>query len=232
MIIPLLLGLFGSMHCVAMCGPIALALPVHQFNPTKKTIAILLYHLGRIGIYVLLGVLFGTLGKGLFIAGLQQNVSIILGVILICGVLFLNEKKLQNSILKSNSKWYLKFKNSFGIYIRKKTNTSFLIMGALNGLLPCAMIYMALFGATATQGSLYGGLFMLWYGLGTIPLLTLLVWMGNWVSVHFKNKLRKAVPFFLLVTGCLLIIRGLDLDIPYLSPTTLQLFISGNPQCF
>ena len=105
-------------------------------------------------------------------------------------------------------------------------------MGMLNGLLPCAMIYMALFGATATQGSLYGGLFMLWYGLGTIPLLTLLVWVGNWVNKNFKNKLQKAVPVFLIFTGCLLIVRGLDLDIPYVSPSSLQLFISGNPQCF
>jgi len=232
MIIPLLLGLFGSMHCVAMCGPIALALPVHQFNTTKKTAAILLYHLGRISVYVLLGIIFGTLGKGLFIAGLQQNVSIVLGVLLIIGVLFFNEKRLQNVVLSSNSKRYLKFKNSFGTYIRKKTLTSFIVMGMLNGLLPCAMIYMALFGATATQGSLYGGLFMLWYGLGTIPLLTLLVWMGNWVNRNFKNKLQKAVPVFLLFTGCLLIVRGLDLDIPYLSPSSLQLFISGNPQCF
>ena len=232
MIIPLLLGLFGSMHCVAMCGPIALALPVHQFNTTKKTAAILLYHLGRISVYVLLGIIFGTLGKGLFIAGLQQNVSIILGVLLIMGILFFNEKRLQNVVLSSNSKWYLKFKNSFSTYIRKKTLASFVVMGMLNGLLPCAMIYMALFGATATQGSLYGGLFMLWYGLGTIPLLTLLVWMGNWVKRNFKNKLQRAVPVFLFFIGCLLIIRGLDLDIPYLSPSSLQLFISGNPQCF
>lgn len=93
MIIPLLLGLLGSLHCVAMCGPIALALPVHQFNTTKKTASILLYHLGRISVYIVLGVVFGTVGKGLFIAGFQQNVSIILGILLILGVLFFNEKK-------------------------------------------------------------------------------------------------------------------------------------------
>lgn len=232
MIIPLLLGLLGSLHCVAMCGPIALALPVHQFNTTKKTASILLYHLGRISVYVVLGVVFGTVGKGLFIAGFQQNVSIILGILLILGVLFFNEKKMQNLVLSPNSKAYIKFKNTFGTYIRKKTPVSFVIMGMLNGLLPCAMIYMALFGAIATQGSLYGGLFMLWYGLGTIPLLSLLVLMGNWVTNNFKNKFKKAVPVFLIFTGCLLIIRGLNLDIPYLSPSSLQLFISGNPQCF
>lgn len=231
MIIPFMLGLLGSLHCVAMCGPIALALPVHQFNVTKKTVFILLYHLGRIATYVLLGIIFGSLGKGLFIAGFQQNVSVIAGVLLILSVLFFNEKRLQQSLM-SNSRWYLKFKNSFGVYLRKKTAFSFIVLGMLNGLLPCAMIYMALFGATATQGTLYGGLFMLWFGLGTIPLLTVLVWAGNWVNRNFKNKMQRAVPVFLLLTGCLLIIRGLNLDIPYLSPSTLQLFISGNPQCF
>lgn len=232
MIVPLLLGLLSSIHCVAMCGPIALALPVHQFNTTKKTLAILLYHSGRILIYVALGVLFGTIGKGLFIAGFHQNVSVVLGVLLILGVLFFDEKKLQQTLLKSNAKWYVKFKNLFGSYIRKKTNASFIILGMLNGLLPCAMIYMALFGATATQGSFHGGLFMFFYGLGTIPLLTIVVWFGDFINKKIKNKWQSAIPVFLIFTGCLLIVRGLDLDIPYLSPTSLQLFITGNPQCF
>lgn len=231
MIIPLLLGLFSSLHCVGMCGPIALALPVHQFDITKKTTCIIIYHLGRILMYALLGVAFGTIGKGLFIAGFHQNVSVILGVLLILGVLFFNESKIQNSIY-TNSKWFVKVKGYFGTFIRKKTLSSFFVLGVLNGLLPCAMIYMALFGATATQGSLHGALFMFWFGLGTIPLLTAVVWMSQWVNKHFKNKMNKIVPTFLILTGVLLIVRGLGLDIPFLSPSTLQLFISGNPQCF
>lgn len=231
MIIPLLLGLFSSLHCVGMCGPIALALPVHQFDITKKTTCIIIYHLGRILMYALLGVAFGTIGKGLFIAGFHQNVSVILGVLLILGVLFFNESKIQNSIY-TNSKWFVKVKGYFGTFIRKKTLSSFFVLGVLNGLLPCAMIYMALFGATATQGSLHGALFMFWFGLGTIPLLTAVVWMSQWVNKHFKNKMKKIVPIFLILTGVLLIVRGLGLDIPFLSPSTLQLFISGNPQCF
>lgn len=231
MIIPLFLGLFSSLHCVGMCGPIALALPVHQFSVARKTAYIITYHSGRILTYALLGLLFGLIGKGLFIAGFHQNVSIILGILLIVGVLFFNESKIQNR-LYSNSKWYLKFKSYFGAFIQKKTFSSFLILGLLNGLLPCAMIYMALFGATATQGPWHGALFMLWFGLGTIPLLTAVVWMSQWVNKHFKNKMKKLVPSFLILTGVLLIVRGLGLDIPYLSPSALQLFISGNPQCF
>lgn len=232
MIIPLLLGLLSSLHCVAMCGPIALALPVHHLNTTKKTLYILLYHLGRIGMYFLLGCLFGALGKGLFLAGFQQNVSIVLGILLILSVLLFKEKHIEKYVINNNSKWYLKLKNSFGAQLKKRTASSFIVLGALNGLLPCAMIYMALFGATATQGAFYGGWFMFCYGLGTIPLLTAVVWVSQWVNHYFKNKFKKLVPVFLCFTGILLIVRGLGLDIPYISPNTLQLFITGNPQCF
>lgn len=230
MIIPLMLGLLSSLHCVAMCGPIALSLPVHQFKSSKKTLAIILYHLGRLLVYVCLGLIFGAIGKGLFIAGLQQKLSIVLGVLLIV-VVFLNENKFQNNIL-SNGKWYIKFKSLFGNYIQKRTLSSFLVLGMLNGLLPCAMIYMALFGATATQGTFYGGMFMFWFGLGTMPLLTLIISMRDVINSFFKKKLQRVVPFFLMITGLLLILRGLDLDVPYLSPSSLQLFISANPQCF
>lgn len=231
MIIPLILGLLSSLHCIAMCGPIALSLPVHQFTTAKKTLMIILYHLGRLFTYVALGMMFGSIGKGLFIAGFHQKLSIALGVLLIFAVVFLNEKRLQNFIFL-NSKWYIKFKNLFGKYVHKRTKVSFIILGMLNGLLPCAMIYMALFGATATQGTLYGGLFMFWFGLGTIPLLTLLISMRDIINKIFKNKLNKLAPVFLFLTGVLLIVRGLNLDVPLISPSSLQLFISSNPQCF
>lgn len=230
MIVPLLLGLFSSLHCVGMCGPIALALPVHQFSITKKTLCIIAYHLGRITTYALLGMLFGLLGNGLFIAGLHQNVSIVLGVLLILGVLFFNESQIQSKFY-SNSRAYIKFKSYFARFIKKKSLDAFLALGLLNGLLPCAMVYMALFGATATQGALYGALFMLWFGIGTIPLMTAVIWFSQWVSKYFKNKIKKLVPVLLVFTGVLLIVRGLGLDIPFLSPATLQLFITGNPQC-
>lgn len=231
MIVPLFLGFFSSLHCVGMCGPIALALPVHQFSVTKKTLYIITYHLGRILTYALLGVLFGLLGNGLFIAGLHQNVSIILGILLILGVLFFNESSIQSK-LYTNTKAYMKFKSYFGTFIQKKTWGSFLVLGLLNGLLPCAMVYMALFGATATQGALHGAMFMMWFGVGTIPLMTAVVWLSQWVNKYFKNKLKKLVPIFLILTGVLLIVRGMGLNIPFLSPSALQLFITGNPQCF
>lgn len=231
MIIPLLLGLFSSLHCVGMCGPIVLALPVHNLTIEQRTLRIIAYHLGRIGMYALLGALFGTVGKGLFIAGFQQNISILLGVLLILFVLFFKERYLQNTLI-FNSKWYFKFKSLFNIVIKKRTLGSFVVLGLLNGLLPCAMIYTTLFGATATQGTLHGALFMFWYGLGTIPLLTVIAWVGQWATATHKKTFKKLTSVFLVLTGILLIIRGSGIGIPYIAPSTLQLFISGNPQCF
>lgn len=231
MIAPLLLGLLSSLHCVGMCGPIVLALPVHTMNKRQKVWSVMLYHLGRIFTYSLLGFLFGSLGKGLFIAGFQQKLSIILGILMIAVVLFFHKKIFNNQWL-SMPFLYGKIKQKFGIYLRKKNTLSFFMIGLLNGLLPCAMIYMALFGATSTQGAWYGALFMALYGLGTIPLLNVVAWIGIKIGDIQKKKLQKIIPFFLFLMGVFLIIRGLGLDIPYLSPTKLQLFITGNPQCF
>lgn len=230
MIAPLFLGLLSSLHCIGMCGPIALALPVHHFTFTKKTAYIIAYHGGRIAMYGILGFLFGTLGKGLFIAGFQQNLSIILGVLLIIGVIFF--KKINRSpFLGTNGVYFIRLKWYFSKFLKKKTFPSFVMIGLLNGLLPCAMIYMALFGALSTQGSWQGAEFMIWYGLGTMPLLTVVIGVSQWINAVWKNRMQKLIPIWLIIMGLFLIIRGLGLDIPYISPSTLQLFITANPQC-
>ena len=79
----LIFGLVSSLHCIGMCGPIAMMLPVDRQNPTKKAIQILLYHAGRLTAYATLGLLFGLLGKGLYLAGLQQRFSVVLGILMI-----------------------------------------------------------------------------------------------------------------------------------------------------
>ena len=232
MIAPLLLGLLASLHCIGMCGPIAFALPVHQLSFTKKTASIIAYHSGRVITYTTLGLLFGSIGKGLFIAGLQQKLSIILGGILIIGVVFYYLRFSQHLISSKPNIYFSKLKNIFGYLLKTKTIYGFLLLGMLNGLLPCAMVYMALFGAVSTQGMLQGGMFMFWYGVGTIPLMTSMVWVGQWLNSKWKTRFQKSIPILLILMGGVLIIRGLGLDIPYVSPSTLQLFITGNPQCF
>ncbi|MGZ4043606.1 MAG: sulfite exporter TauE/SafE family protein, partial [Bacteroidia bacterium] len=81
------LGLLGSFHCIGMCGPIALALPVHQATVFRKVVAILLYNSGRIITYSLLGLLFGIIGQGFAVFGLQQVLSVSLGTLILLSII-------------------------------------------------------------------------------------------------------------------------------------------------
>lgn len=232
MLSALLFGLLSSLHCVGMCGPIAMMLPVHKSSATKKVIQIMLYHLGRILSYGFLGLMFGWLGKGLFIAGFQQGFSIFIGVLMVVYILLPKNRFQYISFLKPVYKTVSQLKTYMGLQFKKTGYTSLFMIGLINGFLPCAMIYVALFGATATQDPYQGALFMMLFGLGTLPLMSAVVYISNAISVASRNKILKFVPVFVVILGLLFIVRGLGLDISFLSPGTLQLFVSAKPDCF
>ncbi len=232
MISALFFGFLSSLHCMGMCGPIAMMLPIHGLNASQKAIRIMLYHLGRITSYVILGVLFGWLGRGFFLAGFQQKFSIFIGIAMIVYVLIPKNKAQQFSFLKPINNVLNHIKKQLGIHLKKTNILSFYIIGFFNGWLPCAMIYVALFGALATQDVFRGAIYMALFGLGTIPLMSAVVYFSQFITATTRNKILKIVPFFIIVLGVLFILRGLNLDIPFLSPSTLQLFVSSNPDCF
>ena len=91
------LGLLGSFHCIGMCGPIALALPVHQYSPFKKYLGIFLYNVGRVTTYTFLGIVFGLLGQSFFLGGFQQILSITIGVLLLLSVILTNVRALNSA---------------------------------------------------------------------------------------------------------------------------------------
>lgn len=210
----LLLGLASSLHCVGMCGPLIMSVPVQHLQEGKKTVGILFYQLGRIGTYVVLGVIAGLLGWRIYAAGFQQLFSIILGAILLLmlsGRFFLNQLHGNNWLNKRVTQimfWAIKQQSPMGM----------LLMGAANGLLPCGMVYMALTGAMASGSIAGAALFMFSFGVGTLPALLGLAFWGVKLSWQTRRHMQKAVPYVIAITGILLIIRGLNLDIPYLSP--------------
>jgi len=213
-----LLGLLSSFHCIGMCGPLAMALPVQHFSTTQKSVSIFLYHVGRIVTYTLLGVLFGILGRHLFIAGFQQWGSITLGSIIFLVVGF--KKLFKTSYTLPFIKSFTDVLHNIIRYLWSKHSTlSSFLLGMTNGLLPCGMVYFALAGAlssTTIGGSI---LFMVLFGAGTLPLLFSVHFAGTtYISLSFRNKTRKLVPFFIASMGVLLILRGLNLGIPYISP--------------
>lgn len=225
----ILLGLLGSFHCIGMCGPIAFVLPVNRENNARKTLQIFLYHLGRILTYSFIGFIFGWIGKGLYLAGFQQRISILIGILMI--VMILIPVRIFNKYNFSKPLYSVigKVKSNLGKLLKKKSNKTFLTIGILNGFLPCGMVYMALIGSIATGNSVEGALYMSIFGLGTIPLMTTAVYVGNVLSISIRTKIQKAIPVFVVMIGVLFILRGMGLGIPYISPSDASLTISNNP---
>ncbi|MBL0132124.1 MAG: sulfite exporter TauE/SafE family protein [Chitinophagaceae bacterium] len=223
MLLPVLLsgftlGIAGSLHCVGMCGPLSLALPVHHFSNTQKFISLFIYQIGRVVTYSILGLLFGLAGRRIYIAGYQQWFSIAMGIlVLTLALLYFVQKKTV----------HLKFLNRFYFFIQKQISRllktakgppGFFLMGLANGLLPCGMIYMAL-AATLTFTEVWQSVgFMALFGAGTLPAMMLVGYAGQMIKSDWRNYLRNLVPVFISLMGVLLILRGMNLGIPFISP--------------
>lgn len=227
----LFFGLISSLHCIGMCGPIAMMLPVDHKNPTKKAMQILTYHLGRLTAYGFLGLAFGLLGKGLFIAGFQQNISIAVGVLMIIIAIVPEKVFVQYNFSKPIYKVISSIKSSLGNQFKRKTFDALFSIGFLNGLLPCGLVYAALFGAIAMQNEVLGVAYMLLYGIGTIPLMSVVVYVSGFMSVPLRSKLQRIIPIITIGIGILFILRGLSLGIPFISPAEQSLFVQANPNC-
>jgi len=214
-----LMGLIGSVHCIGMCGPLVMALPISHQSNFQKWVSILLYHFGKMSSYALLGIILGYFGSSFPFYGMQAHLSIVMGSIMLFYVLYV-------FILKSN--WaplffksniiYTAIIKKMGSLFKSKNRAVFYLIGILNGLLPCGMIYVALTSALATQNILQGGLIMVFFGLGTMPALIMVAIAGQYFGVVFRNKIQKLLPVLILSMGVLLILRGMNLGIPYLSP--------------
>lgn len=222
-IVALMTGLVGSLHCIGMCGPIAIALPLGNKNWGLRTIGSLTYNVGRTITYGLLGGIFGLLGQGIEMAGLQQWASILIGAVMILSVifpaLFRNKIKFDQILSGYASKLITKFRRLF----KQSSFSSLFFIGLLNGLLPCGLVYVAIAGAINTNDVFSGINYMVIFGIGTIPVMLIIPLIGNLIGTRLRRKLRHVVSIFIVLLGILFILRGLSLGIPYLSPKTKML---------
>jgi uncharacterized protein len=225
------LGILGSFHCVGMCGPIAFMLPVDRTNAYKKLLQITIYHIGRLLAYSTIGLVFGLVGKSLYLFGFQQQLSISVGVLMILVVLIPQQTFNKYNFSKPIYKVISKVKFALGSALKKKTPDTFLTIGFLNGFLPCGLVYMALFAAIVGGSALKGCLYMAVFGLGTIPLMTTAIYLTNFLKGTIRQKIQKAIPVFVVVIGVLFILRGLGLGIPYLSPAPVYEVVSSGMDC-
>ncbi len=213
-----IVGFVGSLHCVGMCGPIALALPVLGESKLQIFLGRLLYNLGRIITYSVLGALFGLFGSRLILFGLQQYVSIAIGALILLYVLIPRKIKTLVSELSIYVVIVKFLKTNFSKLIRKRTNRSLLTIGLLNGILPCGFVYVGIAGAVSTNGWLEGALYMALFGLGTTPIMFATAMLGKVINFNMRTKINKLIPTFAAILAILFILRGLNLGIPYISP--------------
>jgi sulfite exporter TauE/SafE len=208
------LGLVGSLHCAGMCGPLALALPQAGNRVAGYCAGRLAYNCGRVATYCTLGLVFGLLGQTLLLAGVQRWLSIALGVMLLIG-LFASRKL---ALWRPITGLVERVKANMSSLLRRRSFAALFLLGLLNGLLPCGLVYVAGAGATAT-GSLAGGsIYMAAFGLGTTPMMLAISLSGKLVPFSLRLKLLKAVPLAVFLLASLLILRGMELGIPYVSP--------------
>jgi sulfite exporter TauE/SafE len=124
-----------------------------------------------------------------------------------------------------------KVKNRLGKELKKKTPDTFLTIGFLNGFLPCGLVYMALFGAIAMGSAWQGSLYMVLFGLGTVPLMTTAIYFSGILKSSAKQRIQKLIPVFVIIIGMLFILRGLGLGIPYVSPKPVTEVVSTKMEC-
>lgn len=211
------LGILSSLHCVGMCGPLMLALPVRHLDRLQQFAAIILYNSGRIFTYSVIGLLVGLLGRRIFMAGLQQWVSIVAGIVmLVLAVAYFSGKKMLRPGWKINI--HTRLLDSMSLLLQSKKMTGYFFLGAANGLLPCGMVYVAIAAALMTSGYGQSILFMLLFGLGTLPAMLAFGFFGLRIKLPARTRFKKLMPVFVIGIAVLLILRGMNLGIPFISP--------------
>lgn len=213
-----IMGFVGSLHCVGMCGPLSLAIPTLHLSTAERFFSLLSYQFGRIITYSILGFVFGLAGRGLYLGGVQQWFSISVGIILLITVLwnYLHKKAVRFSLFSS---FYLLIQKKIGwLLTNVKSAPGFLLLGMANGLLPCGMVYIAIASALTAEHIVQSVGFMAAFGAGTLPAMMTVAYGSQLFSVQSRSLFKKIVPLFITLTALILILRGMNLGIPFISP--------------
>lgn len=213
-----LLGFLGSLHCIGMCGPIALALPWKSASLAHFVRKQIFYFLFKALSYTLLGFLSGLIGDTFRFFGFQQAVSVVLGsIMLVVGIASLLHLTFVKKIsILDNALAGLR--SLFSKLIKTDRPSSFMAIGFLNGFLPCGFVYIGLASAVVTNSALNASFFMFFFGLGTIPALLTASLLPRFLKTKQRFSTRKLIPVFSIVFAILFILRGLNLGIPFVSP--------------
>jgi len=217
-----IMGALGSFHCIGMCGPLALALPANTTGWQQHFTATLLYNAGRVVTYSMFGLLAGLVSAGFSLFGWQQAISLTAGIIIAAMILLPRLFPAQLGSFNPGQRFFSRLRNIFGQLFFKNNRSAFFAVGLLNGMIPCGMVYLAMAGATATGTILNAVLFMAAFGLGTLPVMWSIAFWGQVMHAGIRSNIRKAYPYLMGIMACLLMLRGMGLGIPYISPSKEQ----------
>jgi uncharacterized protein len=206
------MGLLSSLHCIGMCGPIALALPVRTGGTRQKLFALGVYNTGRTLTYASLGAAIGVLGSGLAWMGFLKYLSVLAGVAMLAYVLwpahlnrYLHLPTFWQQIVK-------KIKQKMSVRLKRQGLASWLILGTLNGALPCGMVSLALVSSLATGTASGGALYMLLFGVGTVPTMMAVGFFKQFISTVWRIRIHRFTPVLVGIAGVLLVIRGIVIN--------------------
>jgi sulfite exporter TauE/SafE len=219
------MGLMSSFHCIGMCGPIALALPVQKGDRLQQIIALLSYNTGRAATYGILGLLIGSIGSSLAWIGYLRYMSVLAGVMMLAYVCWPKslDTYFRPPVIWQKAVWLVKKKMSD--MLRSRKMHSWFLLGSFNGLLPCGMVYLALVSSMATGSMVGGGLYMLLFGLGTMPMMMAVGFFKQWFTPSFRTRIRKLTPIMLAIAGIWLVARGAFIQYPSSSQPASQITI-------
>ena len=209
------IGLFGSVHCVGMCGPLALAVPSFQTRWWLIVADKVVYNLGRVVSYCVLGLIVGFIGKQLWLSGLQQGVTLLTGMLIILAGMS-RMFKLRLTKGKLAAKLLLPVNRAINYALKHRAGN--LAVGLLNGFLPCGFVYLALAGAVNTGSPSTATQYMFWFGMGTFPLMLAATVSSGFIGPAVRRRINRAMPYFMVCLGMWFVLRGMNLNIPYLSP--------------
>jgi uncharacterized protein len=207
----LIMGLTGSLHCVGMCSPLAMA--VGSLS-TRAFLNRAIYNAGRIVTYGFLGLGIASIGLSFPISKFQNLISIFLGIILLLagiGLLRINIPLFSKAIGTLTST----LKILFTKFLRRKNFGSVFLLGTLNGILPCGLVWIALTYSLTLQSPLEGFSFMMLFGLGTLPVMLGFTSMITQLLNRFHFSFQHVTSAMLILSGILLIVRVFIIHLPH-----------------
>lgn len=200
-----LIGLAGSLHCVGMCSPLAMA--VSALSP-RAVVNRFLYNAGRILVYGMMGAAVGAFGALAGLTGYQMWLSAALGAMLILfglsGIQAIR-MPLVTPLFHRCTSW---LKMAFSSQLKSGTKISLLGMGIINGMLPCGLTYFALTYCITLPNATQGFLFMSMFGLGTLPVMLGLPFVLQLISNRFRWQVQRMITVVMIMLGVLLVARS------------------------